>query len=222
MIIFTVVFSNIAGIGTGGVPAPLFYLAGLTFWNYFSLCLTTISTTFVSNSQLFGKVYFPRLVAPFSVIISNIFKLGIQFILFVAFWLYYYFTVGFTVDWLWLLPGVVLVTLIFGLLSLGFGLIVTALTTKYRDFYFLVQFGVQLLMYLTPVIYAVGTFPSDKQWIIWANPLSAPIEAFRHWCMGAGVLDWGYMGYSFGFSVAILLLGIVLFNRVEKDFTDTV
>lgn len=223
-LMFTLIFGRIAKIDTAGVPAPLFYLAALIGWNYFSACLNETSQIFRNNAHIFGKVYFPRLVAPLSTIISNLTKFIIQFLLFLALWAYYYFQIGFEVNWIWIIPGTVGITLLLGILGLGFGLIISSLTTKYRDLTFLVQFGVQLLMYGTPVIYSISnpSFSESFRTMLWLNPLSSLIEAFRWIFMGAGVIELTWLLYTTLFSLAILLLGIITFNYVERDFMDTV
>jgi len=220
-IMFTIVFGNLAGISTDGIPPMLFYLAGITNWNYFAECLNKTSTTFRDNQNLFGKVYFPRLVVPLSIVVSNLVRYGIQMILFVAFYLY------FIVQGKGIAPNAaallfpVLVVLLAGL-GLGFGLIITALTTKYRDLVFLVQFGVQLAMYATPVIYPLSKIPADYQWIALANPMTALIETFKYGLLGQGTFSWWGLGYSAVFTIVVMLLGTAIFNRTERTFMDTV
>lgn len=223
-LIFTLIFGRIARIDTAGVPAPLFYLSALIGWNYFAACLNETSQIFRSNAHIFGKVYFPRLVAPLSTTLSNLLKFAIQFLLFLVVWLYYYLRGGFEVQWLWLLPGTLFVTLVYGILGLGSGLIISSLTTKYRDLSFLVQFGVQLLMYATPVIYSINnpSFSQEFRTMLWLNPLSPLSEAFRFWFMGAGEFSFFWLGYSFLFATGLLSIGIWVFNYVERDFMDTV
>jgi lipopolysaccharide transport system permease protein len=222
-IMYVVVFGNIAGISTDGLPRMLFYLAGITTWNYFSETLNTTSSTFITNANIFGKVYFPRLVLPLSKVISGLIKFAIQFLLF-ALVLIYYILKGSNVhpD----LLGIILVTpvvlIIMAGLSLGLGLILSSLTTKYRDLVFLITFGIQLGMYATPVIIPASAFSSKYKWIVDLNPLSSLVEAFRKVYLGAGELSWSWLGYSFVFMTVILVLGVVIFNRVEKTFMDTV
>lgn len=220
-IIFTVVFGNVARIPTDGLPPFLFYLSGLTIWGYFASCLTKTSNTFVSNAHIFGKVYFPRLTVPLSILLSNLVAFGIQFVFFIAF-LIYFFIVGAPVH-----PNVaILLTpvllLILAGLSLGFGILVSSLTTRYRDLIFLITFGVQLWMYATTVIYPLSSIPDRFRWLILANPVTPIIEAFRFAFLGAGSFDSGLLLYSFLFMLAVLLTGAIVFNRVERNFMDTV
>lgn len=220
-LIFTVVFGNLAGISTDGIPPVLFYLAGITNWNYFAECLNKTATTFKDNQNIFGKVYFPRLVVPLSIVVSNLIKYSIQFVLFLGFYAYF-FAKGTEVSLsshALLFP--LLVTLLAGL-GLGLGLIVTSLTTKYRDLVFLIQFGVQLFMYATPVIYPLSEVPENYRWLSVLNPMTSIIETFKFGFLGQGTFEWAYLGYSTIFTVAVLLLGIVIFNRTEKNFMDTV
>jgi len=218
---FTLIFGRIAGLSTEGVPMMLFYMAGITLWNYFAECLNRTATVFKDNAQVFGKVYFPRLVMPLSIIISNLVKLGIQFLLFLCFWAYYYFstTAVHPNAALFLTP---LLIVIMGGLGLGFGMIISALTTKYRDLVFLLSFGVQLLMYATPVIYPISQIGPKYRWLIMANPMSSIIETFRYGFTGSGTFSWGAIGYSAVFTVVIVGLGTVIFNKVERSFMDTV
>lgn len=220
-IVFTVVFGNIAGISTDGIPPMLFYLAGVTNWNYFAECLNKTATTFKDNQSIFGKVYFPRLVVPISIVTSNLLKYGIQLIMFLGF--YFYFLVKSTAiqpnAYALLFP--LIVVLLAGL-GLGFGLLITSMTTKYRDLVFLLQFGVQLAMYATPVIYPLSEIPAQYQWVSIINPMTAVIETFKYGFLGQGTFSWGALSYSFGFMIAILLAGIAVFNRTEKNFMDTV
>lgn len=222
-LVFTVVFSGIANIPTGEQPPMLFYLAGTTAWNYFSACLTKTSTTFTANANIFGKVYFPRLITPLSITVSNLIQFAIQFALFLGFFAYYLLT-GSSVNPDW--PGIVLLTpvllILMGLLGLGCGIIVSSLTTKYRDMQFLVGFGVQLLMYGTPIIYGLETIPAKYRPLVEANPMTPIIECFRDLYLGSG--DWSASSllYSAAFTLVTLFLGILIFHRVEKTFMDTV
>ena len=221
-IMFMFVFGNLAGISTDGIPQPLFYFSGIILWNYFADCLTRNSKVFVENQQVFGKVYFPRLVVPLSVTISNLVRFGIQFGIFLIIYGWYYFSgdAGVTLNThALLLP--VLILLVAGL-SLGFGIIFSSMTTKYRDLTFLLTFAVQLWMYITPVIYPLSTIPQDKQWLILLNPMTSVIETFKYGMIGQGVFDWLHLGYSAIFMVILLLVGIIVFNKVEKGFMDTV
>jgi lipopolysaccharide transport system permease protein len=220
-ITFTIIFGQLAKISTGGSPEILFYLTGITFWNYFSSCLTSTSNTFVSNASVFGKVYFPRLIVPLSVIISNLMKLGIQILLLLIVWVYYIVNsdaVHPQIELL-LMPFYLLV---FALMGLGFGLIFSALTTKYRDLTFLIAFGVQLLMYASAVIFPASVVPVDKQWILFLNPLVSLMEAIKFSFLGQGVFSWFYLAYSAIFTAIILVVGVLIFNKVEKGFIDTV
>lgn len=223
-IMFMFVFGGIAGISTDGVPQAVFYLAGLVCWNYFADCLTKCSDTFNANQQIFGKVYFPRLIVPFSIVISNMVKMGIQLVLFLVVYAYYFIVLGtFEINWTIVLFPVLLLML--ASLGLGFGLVISSLTTKYRDLRFLVTFGVQLWMYATPVIYPLSVMKQnypDKIWVIVANPLTAIIETFKYGFTGVGVFEWNYLLYSFVMSIAVLLLGIIVFNRVQKSFMDVI
>ena len=223
-IMFMFVFGGIAGISTDGVPQAVFYLAGLVCWNYFADCLTKCSDTFNANQQIFGKVYFPRLIVPFSIVISNMVKMGIQLVLFLVVYAYYFIVLGtFEINWTIVLFTVLLLML--ASLGLGFGLVISSLTTKYRDLRFLITFGVQLWMYATPVIYPLSVMKQnypDKIWVIVANPLTAIIETFKFGFTGVGVFEWNYLLYSFVMSIAVLLLGIIVFNRVQKNFMDVI
>ncbi|MFN7892463.1 MAG: ABC transporter permease [Pirellula sp.] len=221
-IMFTVIFAGVAKISTDGLPPLLFYLAGTTPWNYFAACLTSTSTTFVSNANLFGKVYFPRLVVPLSVVLSNLIQFLVQFSLFLGFFAWY--GLGGS-DIRPDLLGIVFLTPILlalmGLLGLGAGIAISSMTTKYRDLARLVTFGVQLMMYATPVIYPMSAIPDKYRWIIHCNPMSAIIESFRAVYLG-GQIPWSALGISTLETALILATGVVLFNKVEKTFMDTV
>lgn len=218
---FTIIFGNIAQLSTDGMPKILFYMSGITAWNYFSDCLVKTSETFNANASIFGKVYFPRLAVPISIVISNLIKFGIQLGLFLLF--YFYFLAqgtGIRPTWaLLLLPALLL---IMAGLGLGTGIIVSSLTTRYRDLRFLVQFGAQLLMYTTPVIFPLSKIPEEYRWVIILNPMTSVIEAFRFALLGSGSFSWQLLGYSAVTTFLVLAAGIVLFNRVEKTFMDTV
>ncbi|MBO4874570.1 MAG: ABC transporter permease [Bacteroidales bacterium] len=220
-VMFMFVFGNLAGISTDGIPGPLFYFSGIILWNYFSTCLNATSHTFTSNQNVFGKVYFPRLVVPISVTISNLVKFFIQFGIFLIIYIVYAFKgAGVAPNWYaFLFP--LLVVMSAGL-ALGFGIIFSSMTTKYRDLTFLLQFGVQLWMYATPVIYPLSTMPADKQWIFQLNPMTSIIETFKYGAIGQGTFSWLWLAYSFGFMLLMLFMGIMIFNKVEKDFMDTV
>lgn len=220
-IMFVLVFGNIAGIPTGGIPPIVFYLAGITIWTFFADCLRLNSSTFTNNSYIFGKVYFPRIITPLSVVASNLVKFGIQMILFLGVYFYYLFTTDSIAPnyTLFLLP---VFLLILSLLALGFALCISAFTTKYRDFTFLVSFGVQLWMYATPIIYSISQIPAKYQKIILANPVSPIVEGFKYSFTSIGTLDLKGLMYSSIFSVVVFLIGLIIFNRTEKSFMDTV
>jgi len=218
---FTLVFGKIAGISTNGVPPLLFYMAGITCWNYFSSCLTATSTTFSGNAGIFGKVYFPRIISPISVVISNILKFGVQFGLFICLLIYFLATSD-TVEpngSMLLLP---LLILLMAVLALGLGMIISAMTTKYRDLQFLLGFGIQLAMYASTVIYPLSKLPEKYKFIIMANPMSSIIETFRYAFLGSGTLPWFYLGYSTVFAAVVFFIGLLVFNKVSKSFIDTV
>ena len=221
-IMFMFVFGNLAGLSTDGIPGALFYFSGIILWNYFSQCLTGTSGVFINNQGVFGKVYFPRLVVPMATTISNLIQFCIQFCVFLVIYVYYYVTMEVPITpnvYAFLLP--VLVLLCAGL-SLGFGIVFSSLTTKYRDLVFLLQFGVQLWMYATPVIYPLNSIPVDKQWIFQLNPMTSIIETFKYGALGVGVFSWGALLYSAIFMFFLLFVGIIIFNRIEKSFMDTV
>ena len=222
-VMFLVIFGVVAKIPTGGIDAIPFYMSGIAIWNYFSACLTGTSNTFVGNAAIFGKVYFPRLVIPLSVIISNIIKFGIQFLLLLTILIYYCFTKGhFYIGASWLLIPV-LVILMAGL-GLGFGIIISSLTTKYRDFTVLISFGIQLLMYATPIVYPASYIRgiSKHGYLIDYNPLTAVVEGFRYAVFGTADFHIASLGYSFAWMLGALLLGVIFFNKTEKTFMDTV
>jgi lipopolysaccharide transport system permease protein len=218
---FTLVFGSIANLSTDGLPKILFYLSGVTAWNYFSDCLLKTSETFNANSSLFGKVYFPRLAVPLSIVISNLIKFGIQLGLFLVF--YFYFIINgapiFPTKALFLLPVLVLMM---AALGLGSGIVVSALTTRYRDLRFLVQFGAQLMMYGTPVIFPLSKISSHYKWLMLINPMTPVIEIFRYGFLGTGEFSWTLLSISAFVTAVILIVGILLFNRVDKTFMDTV
>jgi lipopolysaccharide transport system permease protein len=220
-LIFTVIFGEIARIPTDGLPPFLFYMCGLTAWNYFAACLSGTSGIFISNASIFGKVYFPRLTVPVSIVISSLVKFGIQFALFIGFMIF------FSVRGSAIHPNlIILITpyllLIMAALGLGVGIIISSLTTKYRDLQVLVGFGVQLLMYATPIVYPMSTVPEKYRWLILINPMTPIIETFRYAFLGSGSFNVTYLVYSTITTLILLLIGILLFNRVEKTFMDTV
>lgn len=220
-IVFTFIFGQLAGISTDGLPQPLFYLAGVTAWNYFAECLTKTSTVFKDNSNIFGKVYFPRLIMPLSIVVSNLVRFGVQMILFLGMMGYYVWQ-GAAFSSTWAIMAFPVLVLMMALLGLGFGLIITALTTKYRDLAFLITFGVQLLMYATTVIYPLSAAPGKFKKIIELNPMTGIIEAFRYGFLGKGQFTMWSVGYSAMSTVFILVVGIMIFNKTEKTFVDTV
>ncbi len=219
---YVIIFGNVAGISTGGVPKLLFYLAGITLWNYFQECLMKTSDTFILNQSLFGKVYFPRLAVPISVVMSNLFKFMIQFGLFLVAWTWFLLQPGGEVRPNYTLLLLPLYLLLMSGLGFSFGVLISSLTTKYRDLRFLIQFGVQLLMYGTPIVYPLAIVPEKYRILLLANPITSVVEAFKYSFLGEGYFTWGGLVYSFCFMVVCLLLSIVVFNRVEKTFMDTV
>ena len=220
-ITYSIMFGKIANISTGGVPRLVFYLAGITIWNYFSDCLNKTSNTFISNANVFGKVYFPRLTVPISIVISNMITFLIQLLLFLTFIFYYSFK-GSQIhisNYILILP--VLVIIMAGI-GLGLGIIISSLTTKYRDLRFLITFSVQLLMFATPVIYPLSITSAKLKFYLLLNPLSSVVETFRYIFTGVGEYHWHYLFYSFMFMLVVLTIGIMMFNKVEKSFMDTV
>ena len=222
-VMYMVVFGGIAKISTDDIPQPLFYLAGISFWQYFADCLTKTSNTFVNNAGIFGKVYFPRLVTPLSDVISNLVRFGIQFALFLLVYAYYFIFTDANIQpnlYALLLP--VLVAMLAGL-ALGFGILFSSMTTKYRDLQLLLSFFVSLWMYATPVIYPLSTITNDSlRMLMQLNPLTGIVEFFKYGMLGVGNHEWWMLGYSFGFMVVLLAIGIVVFNKVQKSFMDTV
>ena len=220
-IMYMFVFGGLAGISTDGVPQPLFYMSGILLWNYFNAAFMVSSNVFTANASVFGKVYFPRLVVPLSGITSNLIKFGIQLLLFIIIYLYYYIQgVNLSINWSILLFP--LLILMIALHAMSWGLIISALTTKYRDLTQLVAFGIQLFMYLTPVIYPLSAAPEKYRIFISLNPLTPIFETFKYSCMGSGSLDWIGLGYSFIVLMITLFLSIIIVNRVERNFMDTV
>ncbi len=220
-LVYVVIFGKIAQIPTDGIPQLLFYLSGVVLWNYFANCLTKTSGTFIENASLFGKVYFPRLVVPLSVVISNFNTFLVQFVLFIGFYLYYLLTGSLVRPnaWAWLFP---LLVLFMGLFGLGIGILVSAMTTRYRDLRFLITFGVQLFMFATPVIYPLSQVPASLQVYVRWNPITPVMEAFRYGWLGAGSLEPGMLFYSFGCALLLILFGVLYFNKIERNFQDTV
>jgi lipopolysaccharide transport system permease protein len=221
-LMFTFVFGRIAGFAPKGIPMLAFYMAGVTIWNYFADNLNRTANVFRENAGIFGKVYFPRLTMPIAIVVSNLVRFCIQFSLFLIIWGYYYFTTD-SIHPNWAAIALTpLLLLIMALLALGTGMVISAMTTKYRDLVFLLTFGVQLLMYATPVIYPLEKLPAKYATIIKANPMSPILETFRYAFLGYGEFSWGYLLYSITITLVILSFGVVIFNRVEKSFTDTV
>jgi lipopolysaccharide transport system permease protein len=224
VVMYMVVFGGIAKIPTDGLPQPLFYLGGICMWQYFNDCLTKTSSTFTANASIFGKVYFPRLIMPISTVLSNLLRFAIQFGLFLAVYAIYQ---------IWIIPGEIhtnwyallipLLVLMLAGLALGFGILFSSMTTKYRDMQLLLDFFVRLWMYATPVIYPMSVITNDKLRLIMSlNPLTGIVEAFKYGMLGEGQFSWGMLGYSFIFMIVLLTIGIVIFNRVQRTFMDTV
>jgi len=225
-IIYTFIFGGLAKIKTGEVPGPLFYMAGITCWNYFADCITKTSTVFKDNANIFGKVYFPRLIMPLSLVLSNLVRFAVQMILFLLAMAWYYWGKGahgfHVTPYITLFP---LMVVLMALQGLGLGMIVTALTTRYRDLALLVVFGVQLMMYATTVVYPLTTviekFPQIS-WLVTYNPMTEVIETFRLGFLGEGTFSWGLLGYGIAVTIVILFAGIFTFNKIERNFVDTV
>ena len=223
-ITFTIIFNTIAGIETGAVPPFLFNLAGITVWNYFTACLNDTSDTFKKNAAIFGKVYFPRVIMPISIVISNLLKFGIQFLIFIGFYVYYY-TQGAAINLNASLLFFPLLVALMGILGLGLGMLISSLVTKYRDFSYLIGFGVQLLMYLSAVMYPMALIQNKMPhyaWIIHYNPLAYIIETTRYMLLGTGSISFSGLLYTVGFTLTVFLLGLLIFNKTEKSFIDTV
>lgn len=223
-LIYTFIFSSLAGIKTDNIPAPLFYMAGITAWNYFSECLTKTSTVFKDNASVFGKVYFPRLIMPLSIVVSNLIKFGVQVILLLLLLLFYAIKGNIVHINVYVLLFPLLIIQM-ALLGLGLGMIISALTTKYRDLVFLVTFGIQLLMYTTTVVYplseAIHKYPAYSLFFS-LNPMTAIIETFRYGLLGSGTFSWAMFATSFIITIIVAFLGVIIFNKVEKNFIDTV
>ena len=221
-VVFTIVFTNIANIPTEGVPPFLFYLAGSTIWGFFAYSFDQNGRVFVSNAQIFGKVYFPRITVPISISIASIFQFLIQFLIFLGFLIYYKYqgaNLSFNLDFLMFIP---LIILQIALLSVGFGMLVSALTAKYRDLTMAMTFMIQLWMYMTPIVYPLSEVPENYRFLILLNPMTAPVEIFREALLGVGSITSQGIYLSVSITVIFFLLGSVLFNRVEKNFMDTV
>lgn len=221
-LIYAFVFGGIAGIGTNGIPTILFYLCSNAIWIFFSTCVTQNATTFTGNAAVFGKVYFPRLAMPISNVLSSIIQFGIQMLLVFGFMVYYLVKGQVSPNWdAWILILPVLVQL--GMLGLSFGIIISSLTTKYRDLSILVTFGVQLWMYITPIVYPISSVGEGlMRTVFLVNPVTPAVELLRYAILGEGMVHWGYYGVSCGLTVFLFLVGVMIFNRVEKTFMDTV
>lgn len=220
-ITFTVIFGNLAHISTDGIPPVLFYMCGITLWNYFSETLTKTADTFTANANIFGKVYFPRMIVPLSVVLSNLIKFSVQLLLFLSVWIYFLITKDDIHPNVYMLLVPFLI-LLMGFLGLAFGIIISSMTTKYRDLKFLVGFGVQLLMYATPIVYPLSIVPEKYKWIILANPVTSIIETFKFAFLGIGDFNIWHLGYSLIFTIILFFIGLVVFHKVEKSFMDTV
>ena len=217
-----VVFGGIAHMSTDGVPQALFYLAGNVCWFYFSDCLNQTSNTFVANQGMFGKVYFPRMVVPISTVMSNLLRFGVQLLLFIAFYLYFLVS-GSDIHLTWAVLIVPVLVIMLAGLGLGFGILISSITTKYRDFTILFTFIVSLWMYATPIVYPISMVTNETlRNIIMLNPMTSIIEAFKYATLGQGYFSWGALGYSFAFMCILLALGTVIFNKVQRSFMDTV
>ncbi|WP_310377776.1 ABC transporter permease [Flavobacterium sp.] len=223
-ITFTIIFNTVAGIDTGSTPPFLFNLAGITVWNYFTACLNDTSDTFKKNAAIFGKVYFPRVIMPISIVISNLLKFGIQFLIFIAFYIFYYLN-GAPIS----LNGTVLffplLVALMGILGLGLGMFISSLVTKYRDFSYLIGFGVQLLMYLSAVMYPMALMNEkmpDYAWLVQYNPLAYIIEASRYMLLNVGQISVFGLIYTVSITIIVFFVGVLIFNKTEKSFIDTV
>lgn len=222
-ITFSIVFFKIANIGTGVHPI-LFYMLGVTTWTYFADCVVKTSETFVANQNIFGKVYFPRLVTPISIVITNLIKFGIQLGLFLLIYVYFTFFTDDPIQLSWPLLFFPAIILIMAMLGLGIGLFIASMTTKYRDLRFLIQFGIQLAMYATPIVYPLSKINPEYQWIVQLNPMTSLIETLKVGFFGFeyGVFSWFYLGYSLVFSMILLFVGVKVFTRIEKSFMDSI
>ncbi len=223
-LIFTLIFNNVANISTGGVPSFLFNLAGVTIWNYFKVCFTSTSNTFSANAGIFGKVYFPRIIVPLSVVVSNLLRFGIQLLVFICFYIYY-FNQGAEISLNKHTVVFPFVIIIMGMLGLGLGMIISSLVTKYRDLKILIGFGLQLLMYVSAVMYPVSYFEQklpDYAWLIKYNPLTSVIESVRYMLLSTGEFNLYMFLYTIAVTFVIFFVGIIIFNKTEKNFIDTV
>ncbi|UOX34034.1 ABC transporter permease [Flavobacterium sediminilitoris] len=219
-ITFTIIFGNVAKLPTDGAPKLVFYMAGITLWNYFSTCLTAVSGVFNSNAAIFGKVYFPRLIMPLTIVISNLMKFGVQFLMFLIFVFYYYVKGNIQPNSYILFTPIIII--IMAIIAMGIGLILSSMTTKYKDLNMLIGFGIQLFMYATPVIYPSSSIPANYQWVINLNPLVGLFDYMRFAYLGVGSFSGLDLLYPICFAIVILFLGIIVFNKVQKSFMDTV
>ena len=220
-LIYVVLFGQVARLSTDGLPQIAFYLAGITIWNYFSASLVKTSSVFQSNASIFGKVYFPRLIMPLSIVFSGLLKFGVQFLLFIAVVLYYTFIDKTIQPNLWVLMTPFLVLLMAGF-ALGLGMIFSSMTTKYKDLSFLLAFGIQLYMYATPVVYPISAMPEQYRWIVNANPLTGIFECFRYGYLGSGHFEPSSLIFTSLFVIILLFVGVITFNKVEKGFMDSI
>ncbi len=219
-ITFTIIFGNVAQLSTDGAPKLVFYMAGITLWSYFSTCLTNVSGVFNTNAGIFGKVYFPRLIMPLTIVISNLMKFFVQFLLFIGFVIYFTLQDQITPNnWILLTPFIII---LMALISMGIGLILSAMTTKYKDLNHLIGFGIQLFMYATPVIYPSSSVPENYAWIVNLNPLVGLFDYMRYAYLGVGSFSLQTLVYPILFSIGILFLGVLIFNKTQKTFMDTV
>jgi lipopolysaccharide transport system permease protein len=209
-------------MSSDGLPRPLFYMAGVTAWNYFSDCLNKTSSVFATNASLFGKVYFPRLVVPFSIIISNLMRFLMQMLMFVVLLIYFQVNTNYTNQMGWAILWFPFLVILMALLGLGLGMIVSAFTTKYKDLQYLMQFGVTLMMYATPIIFPLSAAPEKYRYLIELNPMTGIIETFRYAFLGKGIFSLESIGYSTIFTFVSLFIGIIVFNRTERTFIDTI
>jgi lipopolysaccharide transport system permease protein len=219
---YTFLFSEVAHLSTDGLPGPLFYLGGTTLWNYFQACFNGAACTFSANAGIFGKVYFPRLATPISLMISNLLKFTLQFLVYIGFLVYYYYqlpTLHLHLEYFYMIPVIVV---ILAMIAMGTGIIVSSFTTKYRDLSMLIGIGMTLLMYATPIMYPVSAIPILYKPYLHLNPISPLVEFFRYVFTGTGFFTWFQLVYSFIFGFSVLLIGVLIFHRTEKTFMDTV
>lgn len=219
-ITFTIVFGNVAQLSTDGAPKLVFYMAGITLWNYFSNCLTSVAGVFNANAAIFGKVYFPRLIMPLTIVISNLMKFGVQFLMFIIFVLYFYFQNEINPNEYILLTPVII--FLMAIISMGIGLILSSMMTKYKDLNQLISFGIQLAMYATPVIYPSSSVPESFKAILELNPLNGLFDYMRYAYLGVGNFNFNLLIYPCVFGLLIMMLGVIVFNKVQKTFMDTV